>query len=76
MFYPNDYVIRLIKEQEMRERIREARVHQMINEIQPHRPSRIKQITQMTLHSLGRLLVSVGKQLERVETRDARLAPR
>lgn len=74
MYYQNDYITRTLKEREIRERVQEARIDQMLSEIQPHRSSQIDQFARKTLHSFGHLLLRVGKHLDSVGARDASLA--
>jgi hypothetical protein len=74
MFYQNDYITKTLKEREIRERIQEARIDQMLSEIQPHRSNQFADLACKAMHSLGHLLLRVGKRLDSVGTRDASLA--
>ena len=74
MYYQNDYITKIIKEREIRERIQTAQIDHMLSELQPSRSSQIVHFARRTVHSIGHLLLRVGKHLDGVGTRDASLA--
>lgn len=68
MSYLNDYAIKRIKEQEIRERVQQAAKDRLLNEIGPHCPGMFQQSARAVLHAIGHLLLSIGTSQERVGT--------
>ena len=68
MCYPNDYAIKSIQEQRMKQYVREAEIDHLVSEINLHQPGLLSRQARRLLHGLGHFLLATGKQLDRFET--------
>lgn len=68
MFYPNDYITKNIKTQQMNEYLRQAEQDRLIARLNARRPNRLLQLARGTLHGIGHLLMAAGRRLDRVGT--------
>jgi hypothetical protein len=68
MFYQNDYAMKLIKEQEIRERVQQAAKDRLLIEIRPRHHLMLKQSARALLHMIGHLFLGIGTSLAHVGT--------
>lgn len=74
MYYQNDYMIKLIKESEIREWIRQAETDRLIAACRPNRSIHVTHLVRQALHSFGRLLLRVGRHLDQAGTPNTQFA--
>jgi hypothetical protein len=71
LYTVNDYVLKAIVEDTTHRYLREAEVNHLLNEINPPQPSWLSHPAHTALRNWGRLLVTLGRRLDRIETRPA-----
>ena len=69
MFYPNDFTIRKIKEQEINEWVQQAATDRLAKEVCSHRLGTIVQLPHALMHQIGHFCLVVGNQLDQLSTR-------
>lgn len=74
MYYQNDYMIKMIKETEIREWIRQAETDRLIAACRPNRSIQVSHLARQALHAFGHLLLEVGKRLDQVGKQSTSLA--
>ncbi|MGE5264246.1 MAG: hypothetical protein ACM3S0_12765 [Acidobacteriota bacterium] len=74
MYYQNDYVIKMIKEREIRERICQAETDRLIAACRPSRSIHVTHLARQALHSFGHLLLRVGRHLDQAGTPNTQFA--
>ncbi len=67
MFYPNDFVTKNIKTQQMNEYLRQAEQDRLLASLGSHRPNRLGQLARGTLHAIGHLFLATGRRLDEIE---------
>ena len=74
MFYPCDYEIKLLKEQEIRERVDRAEIDRYARSIRPRHEGLINRSLGSLLHFIKHLRVGLHRQLDlpRTEIRSVR----
>ncbi len=77
MSYPSDYMVKHIKEREIKERIARAEVDRLALATRTRRAGWAKRSLQALLHSAGHLLLGVGAELDKLgaEADRAKQAP-
>ena len=68
MFYPCDYEIKLLKEQEIRERVARAEIDRFVRSIRPRHEGLISQSLRSLLHIIHNLRVGLDRQLDASRT--------
>lgn len=69
MFYPNDFVTKNIRTQQMNEYRRQAEQDHLLAKLNANRPNLLIELARGTLHALGHLLLAAGRRLDRVDVR-------
>ena len=68
MFYQNDHMVKMLKEMEIREWIRQAETDRLIAACRPSRSIYVAHLALQALHSFGHLLLRVGRHLDQAGT--------
>jgi hypothetical protein len=74
MFYQNDHMVKMVKEMEIRERIRRAETDRLIAACRPSRSIHVTQLARQALHSFGHLFLRVGRHLDQAGTPNTQFA--
>lgn len=74
MFYQNDYMVKMLKEMEIREWIRQAETDRLIAACRPSRSIHVAHLARQALHSFGHLLLRVGRHLDQAGTPNTQFA--
>ena len=64
MFYPCDFEVKRIKEQEIHDRVRRAETERLIRSIHPRHTGWTNQSSHRLLHSVGQLFIETVRQRE------------
>lgn len=71
MLYKSDYEIARVKEEQVRDYVRQAEIDRLLATCQPDRAGWLTRSTRSMSHLLGHVLLGVGKRLENIGTSDS-----
>ncbi|MBI5029784.1 MAG: hypothetical protein HZB51_04600 [Chloroflexi bacterium] len=66
MFYPNDFVTKNIKTQQMNEYLKQAEQDRLLAQLNARHPNLLVALARAVMHAIGHLLMATGRRLDQV----------